>query len=157
MLFRRAIYLAMFPAAVILPVWLIITRGIVANDVGWTFLIYLFACPALFVLLMIIGGLVRARKAVRVARAVSWWDAGVLGALYLALVASGIFAVPAVAVADVILVIGAFWLVGWELITETRTRVTTFVSNLETGNIQSSNVPPARGPVIIIEPGTRES
>jgi hypothetical protein len=157
MLFRRAIYLAMFPAAVILPVWLMITRGIIANETGWTFVIYLFACPVLFVLLMVIAGLVRARKAVRVAKAVSWWDAGVLGALYLGLLASGIFAVPALAVLDVVLVIGAFWLAGWELITETRSRVSTFVTNLETGNIQSSTVPPARGQVIIIEPGTRES
>lgn len=157
MLFRRAIYLAMFPAAVILPVWIMITRGIIANETGWTFVIYLFACPVLFVLLMVIAGLVRARKAVRVAKAVSWWDAGVLGALYLALLASGIFAVPVLAVLDVVLVIGAFWLAGWQLITETRSRVSTFVTNLETGNIQSSTVPPARGQVIIIEPGTRES
>ena len=153
MLFRRAVYIAMFPAAVLLPLWVLITRGIVADGIGWAFLAYLFACPILFVLMAIVSALITARKSVRDARAVSWRDAAVLTALWVAVAASGIFAVPLLAVAVVVLVIGSFWLAGWELLTETRARVNTFMTGLEaTAQGTPTTVTPSKADVIVITP-----
>ena len=153
MLLRRAVFVAMFPAAVILPLWILVTRGIVADGIGWAFIAYLFACPILFVLLAAIAGIVTARKSVRNARAVSWWDAVVLVVLWVALVASGIFALPLVAVAVVVLVVGMFWLAVWELITETRRRVNSFMTSLEaTAQGTTSRVTPSNADVIVIRP-----
>ena len=153
MLLRRAVFVAMFPAAVILPLWILVSRGIVADGIGWAFIVYLFACPILFVLLAAITGIVTARKSVREARAVSWWDAVVLGVLWVGLVASGIFALPLVAVAVVVLVVGMFWLAVWELITETRTRVNSFMTSLEaTAQGTTSRVTPSNADVIVITP-----
>ena len=153
MLLRRAVFVAMFPAAVILPLWILVTRGIVADGIGWAFIAYLFACPILFVLLAAITGIVTARKSVRNARAVSWWDAVVLVVLWVALVASGVFALPLVAVAVVVLVVGMFWLAVWELITETRRRVNSFMTSLEaTAQGTTSRVTPSNADVIVITP-----
>ena len=153
MLLRRAVFVAMFPAAVILPLWILVTRGIVADGIGWAFIAYLFACPILFVLLAAITGIVTARKSVRNARAVSWWDAVVLVVLWVALVASGIFALPLVAAAVVVLVVGMFWLAVWELITETRRRVNSFMTSLEaTAQGTTSRVTPSNADVIVITP-----
>jgi uncharacterized membrane protein YoaK (UPF0700 family) len=153
MLFRRAVFVAMFPAAVLLPLWVLITRGIVADGIGWAFLAYLFACPILFVLMAIVSALITARKSTRDARAVSWRDASVLTALWVAVAASGVFAVPLLAVAVVVLVIGAFWLAAWELLTETRSRVNTFMTGLEaTAQGTTSRVSPSNSDVIVITP-----
>jgi hypothetical protein len=156
MLFRRVVFAVMFPAAVILPLWILVTRGIVADGIGWAFIAYLFACPILFVLMAIESGIVMARKSVRDARAVSWWDAVVLTALWLALVASGIFALPLIAVAVVVLVVAAFWLAVWEVVTETRTRVNSFMTSLDaTAQGTTSRVTPTDADVIIITPNSK--
>lgn len=153
MLFRRAVYAAMFPAAVILPLWVLVTRGIVGNDTGWDFVVFLFVCPILFVLMGAASGLVMARKSVREQRAVSWWDAIGLTLLWVALVASGIFAVSALAATVAILVIALFWLAVWELVTETRNRVTNFMTALDaTAQGATSRVTPTNAPVIVITP-----
>jgi hypothetical protein len=127
MIIRRAVYLAQFVLAVVLPVWILVSRGIVADGLGWQFVAYLVACPVLFVALAAIAGIVSARKSVRAARAVSWLDAGLLGGLWVLLVLHGLFAIPLLAALIVILVIATFWVVSWELFDETRTRVKSFL------------------------------
>lgn len=158
MWFRRAVYLAIFPAAVLLPLWVLVTRAIIADASTSDVLLYLVGCPALFVLMAVTGGLLRARKSVRTARVLSLRDASVLAVGWLALLASGIFALPLLAVIDIVLVIGAFWLAAWELVDETRKRVRTFVETVTTvptipGATPSTRIPPARGETIIIDPG----
>jgi hypothetical protein len=169
MIFRRAIYLSMFPAAIILPVWVLISRGIVADGIGWEFLVYLIVCPALFVVLGATAGFIVARKSARSVRAVSWWDAGVLTALYAALIASGFYAVTALVVAVVVLAVAAFWLAIYELVTETKARVNNFVNGSGalggsgSASRGSTQIPGYRESakkvdpeVIVIEPESRE-
>ncbi len=123
MLLRRALYVVQFPLAVLLPLWVLLSRGIFADGIGWSFLGYLVLSPILFLALASIVGLVSARKTVRVQRAVSWLDAALLGALTLTLVAYGLFALPVLAALAVLLVVGGVWLELWQLFTETRGRV----------------------------------
>ena len=122
MVVRRVVYRALFPLAVLLPVWVLVTRGIVLDGIGWGFLGYLVVTPILFVLLLVIGGIIVWRPGVRQERAVSVWDAVVLGALWLVLVAAGFIAHPAIVAAAVVLVIGAFWFAVWEFATESKRR-----------------------------------
>lgn len=117
---RRVVYRLIFPLAVVLPAWVLIGRGIVADGIGWQFVAYLFIAPVLFVALIATGGIIVARSEVRAERAVSWADAGVLIALWLALIGAGLFAYPWIAVCVVLLVLGLFWLAIWELIASTR-------------------------------------
>jgi hypothetical protein len=152
MWFRRAILLAAFPAAVILPLWVIVTQGIVAAPSAGQYLGLLVVCPILFVVMIVTAVLLRARKSVRDARAFTWRDAALLAAGWLALIASGIFPLTALVVADVVLVIGAFWLALWELVDESRKRLRTFVDGFTMTPTASPYIPPARGETIIIEP-----
>ena len=155
MIVRRVVYRLIFPLAVILPVWVLIGRGIVADGVGWQFVAYLFIAPVLFLALIATGGLIAARSEVRAERAVSWADAAVLIALWVALIATGFFAYPAIAIAIVLLVLGLFWLAIWELITSTRRAFTAFNERVQAqaqaqarGNRQAA--PIDMGEVIVV-------
>ncbi len=130
MLIRRLALFAQFPLAVVLPVWVFVARGIIAERIGVQSIVYLFACPALFIGLGGVAGLTNLRKLVRLERALSWTDVGVLGALWGALLLYGFFAEIGIAVAIVVLLILAFWFAVWELIDETRARLTVFASTL---------------------------
>ena len=123
MIVRRAVYRLLIPLAVVLPVWVLIGRGILADGIGWAFIAYLVICPILFVAMMVIGGMMLVRPDAREAKAVSGWDAAVMIGLWLVLIASGFYAVPAVAVLAVVLVLAGFWLALFELIGETGRRV----------------------------------
>jgi len=71
---RRAFFSWLFPAALVLPLWLFIGWG-VFHAGGWAFLWVLFvALPSVLVGEVIMGLLVRTRPAVREERAVSWRD-----------------------------------------------------------------------------------
>ena len=126
MLLRRALYWVQFGMAVALPVWVLVSRGIVADGVGWQLVIYLVLCPILFLTLALLVGVTAARKSVRDARAVSWPDAAVLLVTWAAIVTYGLFALPVLAVIIVLALVGLFWLVVWELATETRDRAKAF-------------------------------
>ncbi len=111
-------YWWMFPAAVVLPVWLL--AGWIAFDAdGWALLWVLFlAMPAVFFGQLVLALLVRARGAVRDARAVSWWDVLGFGAWHAAIVGTGFFApgwfVP-VLVFAIVGGVALFWLTLWQL------------------------------------------
>jgi hypothetical protein len=83
------------------------------------------------VILLVIGGLVVWRPGVRAEHAVSVWDAVVLIALWLVLVAAGFVAHPAIVAAAVLLVLGAFWFALWELVTEGRRRFRAAMDDVE--------------------------
>ena len=126
MLLRRALYWAQFGMAVALPVWVLVSRGIIADGVGWQLVIYLVLAPVLFVALGVVAALTVARKRVRDTHAVSWQDAVALLITWAAIITYGLFALPVLAVIIVLAIVALFWLVTWELVTETRARVKNF-------------------------------
>lgn len=74
MFLRRGFYAWLFPAALVLPVWLLIGWGVFTGG-GLAFLWVLFiACPSVFLGQLLIAFLIRSRASVRTAQAVSWWD-----------------------------------------------------------------------------------
>ena len=156
MVVRRVVYRLLFPLAVVVPAWVLISHGIIADGIGWQFVAYLFISPVLFVALMVIGAIIIATPGVRAAKAVSWPDAAVLIALWLTLIGSGFFAYPALAVAAVLLVLGAFWLVVYEFVHETRRRLRKFSEDLQAAQQQQATGqrPPAApidmGEVIVV-------
>ena len=153
MLIRRAVYYAQFALAVVLPAWVLIGRGILADGIGWEFLVYLVLCPALFFTLAVLAGLVTARRSVRVEKAVSWLDAGVLLALWAALLVYGLFAVSPLAALVVALLVALFWIAVWELTVETRKRVQGFVDDLAlTPEKARARTPGDAGRIIVVPP-----
>lgn len=153
MLIRRAVYYAQFALTVVLPGWVLIGRGILADGIGWEFLVYLLLCPLLFVALAVLAALVSARKSVRVAKAVSWPDAGLLLALWASLLVYGLFAVTPLAALVVVLIVALFWVALWELTDETRKRVRGFVDDLAlTPEMARARTPGDAGRIIVVPP-----
>ncbi len=125
---RRAFYYAQYWAIPVLPLWVLIARG-VAIDGGWELVVLLFAAPALSFALIVMMGLTMARRSVRRARLVSWFDVGILAAWYAVIVVAGLFSNPLVAVLAIALTIVAFWSAVWQLFVETRRRVNTAIAS----------------------------
>ena len=126
MIIRKAFSWWLFPAAVVLPVWLLIGWAAFSRGSGWTFFGLLILCPVLFVAMLVIAGLIVARGSVRRERAVSWYDVGLLAPWHASIIAFGFYppgVTPWLAVLGVLLFVATFWVVLWELVTETRARV----------------------------------
>ena len=160
MWYRRGVFYAMLGAVIVLPVWLLVSRGIIFTDTGWDFLGYLVLAPVLAVALGIVAALVYARKSVRTTRAVSLLDAALLTAWYVSIGlygASGDEGVAtAIAVIGVLLGVASFWAAGWQLVRETRSRFRNIVTTFEQQAMPRSDAGPGRGagngPVIRIDP-----
>jgi hypothetical protein len=143
---RKAFYRWLLPSAVVLPVWLLIGWAIF-HPSGWAFVGLLVMCPVLFIALLAVGGIITARKSVRDAKAVSWYDVGILAAWHVAIIVFGCF-LPGVsswlAVLGVLLGLGAFWVSLWQLVTEARMRVKqTFEAYERAAQPQQVNRPPS--------------
>lgn len=121
---RRAFYYAQFWAIPVLPLWLLIGRGMSIDGAGWEFMVLLFAAPLLSVALILVMGLTMARKAVRRAHLLSWIDVGILAAWYASIAIAGVYSYPMLGVFAVILTLVAFWSAVWQWVVETRRRVT---------------------------------
>ena len=162
MWYRRGVFYAMLGSVVVLPVWLLVSRGIIFTDTGWDFLGYLILAPLLAVALATVAALVWVRKSVRSTRAVSVLDAALLTAWYLSIVlygASGDEGVAtALSVIGVLLAVASFWAAAWQLLRETRSRfrniVTTFEQQAMPGSGEQPGPNAGRGPVIRIDPPT---
>ncbi len=120
---RRGFYYAQFWAVPVLPLWLLIGRGITMGGSGWELLFLLLAAPALSLALIVVMGLTIARKSVRRSRLVSWVDIGVLAAWYAVVIAAGLVSNPLVAVGMIVFTLAAFWSAVWQLIVDTRHRI----------------------------------
>lgn len=118
MMLRRAFFWWMFPAAFVLPLWLLV-GWIVFDAGGWALLWVLFlAIPAVFVGQLVLALLVRARGTVRADRAVSWRDVGGFAAWHLLVVATGFYNPAWFALAlfaAVVAAIALFWSSLWQL------------------------------------------
>lgn len=120
---RQAFYRWLLPAALVLPLWLLIGWG-VFNAGGWAFLWVLFiAIPSVLVGQLVLTLLVRARGTVRAERAVSWGDVVGFTAWHGLTIALGFYDrvtwVPLFVLA-ILVGIGMFWFTLWELLRETR-------------------------------------
>jgi hypothetical protein len=129
---RRAFYSVLFPAAVLLPAWMLVGSAIFGGG-GWQTLGALLASIALFVALAAISGIVFARPGVRSSRAVSWIDAGILTIISASAITVGFdsAATTAATVALILSVIGGFWAAVWQFFTEARKRVQDVFSTFE--------------------------
>ncbi|GAB6858117.1 MFS transporter permease [Microbacterium xylanilyticum] len=122
---RRAFFSWLFPAALVLPLWLFIGWGVFQAG-GWAFLWVLFvALPSVLVGEVVLAFLVRARPTVREQRAVSWRD--VIGfTLWHALtVALGFFPKDAfgwILAATIVAFLGLFWSTLWQLFRDVAAR-----------------------------------
>lgn len=152
MVVRRVLYRLLFPMAFALPVWVFVARGLVLDGLGWESIFYLIVAPVLFLGLLFISVLVTLRPGIRSARAVSWLDVAVLGSLWLTLIVSGFVAHPVIAVIATLLLIAAFWVSVWQLITEGRRRVQAVMDDIDaTTRGARASVHPPQQPVDIGE------
>lgn len=113
---REAFFRWLFPAAFVLPLWLLIGWGVFSGG-GWAFLFLFIGIPAVFVGQLILTLLVRARPSVRISRAVSWWDVAGFGLWHVLTIAVGFYPTwfaPALTLA-IIAGIGLIWLSLWQL------------------------------------------
>jgi len=158
MLFRRALFYWQFTAALLLPVWVVVGRGLYGRSNGWDILLYIVLSIVLGFSLLAVAGITAARKSVRSARAVSSRDAVILAVWHVAIIAYG-FADFALLAAIIILVtVIAFWQAVIALFTETRQRVRSAFAlpdfPVDAGNYSSTRIPDEQGHrVIVIEPG----
>ncbi|MCX7522119.1 MFS transporter [Microbacterium sp. STN6] len=159
MLLRRVIYRWQVVAAVVLPLWLVVGTAIFGSSAGDTLSLLLFA-PLLALGMLAVAGLIFARKSVRSSKAVSWADAGVLLLWHASIVATGL-RLPGVSWYGVLIVVAglaAFWLAVWQLVTETRRRVSGVMDAFTqaaagaagSAEHRSPSVD-ASGPVIVVE------
>ncbi|QEO10573.1 MFS transporter [Protaetiibacter larvae] len=151
MVVRRVVYRLLFPLAFVLPLWVLIGHGILVDGLGWGFVGALVVSPILFLALLVIGGLIVWRPGVRQAAAVSWGDAGVLAALWAVLAATGFVTHPGLVVAAVVLVLAAFWLALWQLVTEGRRRVRAVMDDIDATTRGARASVPQQRPVDIGE------
>lgn len=127
---RRAFYYAQYWMIPVLPLLLLIGRGMSVSG-GWEFVVLLFAAPLLSLALIIVMGLTVARKAVRRARLLSWIDVGILSAWYVSVAFAAFIPHPMLAVLAMSLTLVAFWSAVWQWIVETRQRVTVAFASYE--------------------------
>ncbi len=121
---RGAFYRWMFPAAVALPLWLLVGWGVFNAD-GWAFLWVLFiAIPSVFIGQIVLTLLQRARPSARETRMASWWDVLGFGIWHALTIAVGCYPqswFPLLLTGAIAVALGLFWLMLWQLWGEART------------------------------------
>ena len=151
MLLRRSLYYAQFAMAIIMPTWVLVSRGILADGVGAELIVYLVVCPILTIAMVVMATIISARGSVRAAKALAWRDVALQTAIWLALFTYGLFAYPLLAVVVVLLVIGGFWLVLIELLREAKTWVTKML-DVPPAKPRPNIDGPTSGPNVIVVP-----
>lgn len=152
---RRAFYYAQFGAFIVLPIALLIGRGLVLAGSGWDFALLLLVSPVLGIVMLVVAGFTMARKSVRRDRALSWLDVALHFVWYLSIIAASVFAHPAIAAIVIVLSVAAFWSALWQLFTETRRRVKSALASLDYTAVPAAQYrqdAPGAGRVIRIDP-----
>lgn len=120
---RRGYFRWLYPAAILLPVWLVVGWSLFGSS-AWAFLGILFiAAPAILVGELVLTLLIRARPTVRADRAVSWWDVLGVTVWHVLIIAFGCFfdtASFALLVCAIIAFIAVFWSSLAQLLTDAR-------------------------------------
>ena len=158
MLFRRALYYWQFTAALLLPVWVVVGRGLYGSSNGWDILLYIVLSTILGVALLAVAAITTARKAVRSTRAVSTRDAVIIAVWHVAIIAYGFNDFALLAALIILLTVVAFWQAVIALFTETRQRVRSAFAlpefPVDAGSYTSTRIPEQGDHrVIVIEPG----
>jgi hypothetical protein len=120
---RRALFHWLLPAALVLPLWLVVGWA-VSGASGWVFLWVLFiAVPSVLVGQLVATLLVRARGTVRHSRELSWWDVLVFGVWHVLVIAVGLYPEGAfwpLLIAATAGFLAVFWVSLWQLFREAR-------------------------------------
>ncbi|WP_449279053.1 MFS transporter permease [Leucobacter sp. GX24907] len=115
---RRAFFRWLFPAIVVLPLWLLFGWGVFKAG-GWAFFWVLFiAIPSVGIAQLVLTLLVRARPSVIQSRMLSWWDVAGFGIWHLLTVLVGFFSQDWFSITLVGAImggLGVFWLALWQL------------------------------------------
>ena len=90
---RRAFLWIMIASVVVLPVWVLVGRGLVGAPLAQALLPLGLLAPFLAVQIAVVAGLTLARKEVRGPRATTWHDVRVVGPWLLAIVVLGLLVV----------------------------------------------------------------
>ncbi|ALS56516.1 hypothetical protein [Rathayibacter toxicus] len=125
---RRAFCSWQFPAAILIPLWILIGYGFFGGSSGWTLLGLVIALPILALCLAVVASLVVFRITVRPTRTPGWSDVVVVGAWQLSLVAFGFFPPGAWALGIVSVALGlvAFWHSVWRFLADARATLLSF-------------------------------
>jgi len=120
---RRGFFRWLLPAALLLPLWLVVGWAVFSAS-GWALLgVLLIAAPSVLVGEIVAALLIRARPTVRRQRAVSWWDVLGITAWHALVIAFGCFIDVAFApllVLAILAFLGLFWSSLWQLWREAR-------------------------------------
>jgi hypothetical protein len=147
---RRAFFYWQFPAAVILPAWILVGWGVFAAT-GWQILGLIVGVMMLTVGMLAVAGITSARKEVRAAKAVSWLDVLLLTVLHGLVISVGFFTefTALLGTLAVVALIALFWVGIVELVVETRKRVKATLAGFEAqaARAQMPRTPSAPGAV----------
>ncbi|AZZ55356.1 hypothetical protein [Rathayibacter iranicus] len=127
---RRAFGSWQFPAAIVLPLWILVGYGLFGGSSGWTVLGLVIALPILSVALAVVASIVAFRVTVRPTRIPAWGDVAAVGAWHLSLVALGFFppGAWALGVLSVALGVAAFWHSTWRFVSDARATLLAFAA-----------------------------
>ncbi|WP_322412058.1 MFS transporter permease [Microbacterium invictum] len=156
MLLRRAVYRWLFPAAFVLPIWLLVGWGVFSGG-GWAFLwVLLLGIPSVFLGQVVLTLLVRARGTVRAERAVSWLDVGGFAVLHALTVSLGFFGAwwwGAAFGLTIVAALALFWTQLWQLWREAKPSGLAGFRATASGYLGGGNPGPRTQPagVVVIE------
>lgn len=152
MLLRRIFYRWQVIAAFVLPLWLVVGEAVIGGSAGAA-LGLLILVPLMGVAMLVVAGLLYARRSVRTRKAVSWPDVAVLGAWHACIIVAGFQGPGASAFGALgfILALGAFWLAIWELVREARRRVTAVMDTLTRAAMPRPAGEERQPPVILVQ------
>lgn len=125
---RRAFGSWQYPAAVVLPLWILLGYGLFGGSSGWTVLGLVIALPILAVCLAVVASIVAFRVTVRPTRTPAWGDVAAVGAWHASLIAFGFFPPGAWALGLLSIVLGvvAFSHSVWRFFTDARATLLAF-------------------------------
>ncbi|KQQ00691.1 MULTISPECIES: hypothetical protein [unclassified Rathayibacter] len=131
---RRAFGSWQYPAAIVLPLWILLGYGLFGGSSGWTVLGLVIALPILAVCLTVVAGIVSFRVTVRPTRTPAWGDVAALGAWHASLFAFGFFPPGAWAIGLLSILLGlvAFWHSTWRFVTDARATLLAFAEATST-------------------------
>ncbi|MFL1999378.1 MULTISPECIES: MFS transporter permease [unclassified Microbacterium] len=159
---RRLFFHWLFPAAVVLPLWLLVGWGVFQAG-GLAFLWVLFiAAPSVLVGQTVLALLVRSRGSVRAERAVSWWDVLAFSVWHALIIATGFFSswFALSLVLAILAAVGVFWASVAQLWRESRASVMLLRTADGTGYIpptRPSSTPRADPTVVVLEERPHQS
>jgi hypothetical protein len=155
---RRAFFYWQFPAAVILPAWILVGWGVFAAT-GWQILGLIVGVMLLTMGMLAVAGVTFARKEVRAEKAVSWLDVVLLTVLHALVIAVGFFTslTALFGTLSLVALIALFWAGVVQLVVETRRRVRATLAGFEAqaarvqGVTSAPRPPRIDGEYIVIE------